>query len=183
MDDASLGEVGFVQLYQQTQEYRARVVTIKGTLRRAEYQTVSLENEYGIEGYYIGWMEPAGGPRELISVMFLQSPEGMPLGESIAAEVTFTGFFYKRFPYQAVDARRSAPLVLAKEPQWTPPAPLRPPPAWKPLQFGIAVGVTALAAIAFSVAAWYYSQHRSPQAEKTIAHGPRAQGGCSSPGR
>jgi hypothetical protein len=125
LEAASVGRKGFVQLYEQAKEYRGRLVTIRGEVRQA-FQIKAHQNDYGIEGYWECWLRPAGGPNSPIIVYSLEMPSGFPSGTDVREEVTFTGFSYKRKAYQArgksgTGETRTAPLVMAKIGQWTPP--------------------------------------------------------------
>lgn len=115
----------FSELYGQPRSFRGRLVRIRGTLHRLERVTAPA-NDYNIEGYWQGWLEPAGGPPSPIVVYFLQLPAGMPEGLSIDERVDLVGYFFKRWAYAAKDTVRTAPLVMALEPVWKPKTDVRP---------------------------------------------------------
>jgi hypothetical protein len=152
----SVGEVGFVQLFRQPNEYRGRAVTVTGIAELA-YHVQAPKNDVGVEGYYVFWLRPADGSDSPIVVYALETPEGFP---SIAADqaslqedVAFTGYFFKRWAYNARDGIRTAPLLLAKSPTWQAPA-SRPSVLPSP---GLAItGVLAVALLAIAIAQWVY---------------------------
>lgn len=109
----SLGPLTFAQLFRQPDAYRGRLVTVSGRLRRAVWQTAPT-NERGIEGYYQTWLQPDDNPADPMVIYCLKLPPGIPTGESISAEVTATGFFFKRWAYEAPGALRVAPVLLAR---------------------------------------------------------------------
>ena len=117
--------VSFSELFGQPRSFRGRPVALAGTLRRLERVTAP-NNDYGIDGYWQGWLEPEGGPASPIVVYFLEIPDGMPSGLTIAERVDVVGYFFKRWAYAAKDTVRLAPLVMAAAPRWTPRPPARP---------------------------------------------------------
>lgn len=119
---AAAQRVSFSELFGQPRSFRGRLVRLRGTLHRLERLTAP-ENRYGIEAYWQGWLEPAGGPATPIVVQCLQLPEGMPTGMRIDEPVEIVGYFFKRYAYAAADAIRVAPLVMALEPVRRPPPP------------------------------------------------------------
>jgi hypothetical protein len=108
--------VSFAELFGQPVSFRGRPVRVRGTLRRMEWLRAP-RNPEGIEGYWQGWLEPQGGPASPIVVHFLNVPEGMPIGLSMAESVDVAGYFLKRHAYAATDAVRVAPLVMAEAPR------------------------------------------------------------------
>lgn len=124
----STGRVGFVQLFDQPDEYRGKLITVRGTAHLA-YRVRAPKNLYGIDHYCVFWLAPGGGPNSPICVYALDTPGGFPALKdkdrdrattTINEDVEFTGYFFKRWAYQAQDGLRIAPLVLAKTPHWTP---------------------------------------------------------------
>jgi hypothetical protein len=158
LEAASEGRVGFVQLFQQPASYRGRLVTIRGTVRRA-HRLIAPKNEYGIESYYQCWLEPAGGPSSPLVVYVLDMPAGFPAGMQISEEVEYTGFSYKRWAYQAGDGTRTTPVILAKIGRWAPAPPVRTPLDY-PVLLAAAVAVAALLGVALAVFVYRQSQVR-----------------------
>ncbi|MEQ8790428.1 MAG: hypothetical protein RIC55_29300 [Pirellulaceae bacterium] len=125
LEDDSLGEVGYLQLFRQSDEYRGKLVTIHGRVRQA-YRVPAPKNDFGVDAYQVFWIRTDGGPASPIVVYALDVPEGFPeLGPQAYAdqqpldeEVEITGFFFKRWAYPAQDGPRTAPLVLAKTARW-----------------------------------------------------------------
>lgn len=128
LDEQAAPEVGFRQLHQQPQDYRGRLVRIRGGARMA-YHVDAPPNIVGVEGYYVFVLMPAGGPNSPIMVYALDLPPGFPEIKDKDADggmtelnedVEFTGYFIKRMAYLAQDGTRVAPLLIAKSPVWTP---------------------------------------------------------------
>ncbi len=108
-------DVGFTEIFGQPKSFRGRSVRMRGMLRGLE-KLRAPANDYGIDDYYQGWLEPAGGPASPVIVHFREIPEGMPLGLEIAEPVEVSGCFLKNMAYRARDTVRVAPLILARRP-------------------------------------------------------------------
>jgi hypothetical protein len=117
--------VSFAELFGQPRSFRGRPVAIAGTLRRLE-RVDAPANDYGIDDYWQGWLEPEGGPASPVVVYFLDIPADMPTGLAIAERIDATGYFFKRWAYAAKDTVRLAPLVMAASPRWSARPPARP---------------------------------------------------------
>ncbi len=130
IEQASTGQVGFLQLFQQPEVYRGKLVTVNGTARLA-YRVAAPANVCGIEHYLVFWLKPAGGQLAPYLVYALETPAGFPEIKdkhagpetaALSADVSFTGYFFKRQAYRAQDGVNTAPVLLAKSPSWSPPA-------------------------------------------------------------
>lgn len=159
---ASLGNIGFVQLFEQPKFYRAKIVNVRGQVWRS-HRVLAPKNNYGIEGYYICWLQPVGVSP--IVVYSLDMPEQFPTGMDIREYVEFTGFFYKRWAYQATDGSRTAPLLLAKIGDWQPAERqemAEPPSGWL---FACVAGGIALVAVMLSFCIYAVSRKSTPANE------------------
>jgi hypothetical protein len=119
LDRATLGNVAYIQLFHQTDAYRGRAVTVRGTVRRAHYIAAPPER-LRIKGYWQCWLftgDVGGSP---VVVYSLAMPNGFPQGMDLHEQAQFTGLVYKRWAYQSASGVRLAPLLLAKQGQWTP---------------------------------------------------------------
>ena len=112
-------EVTFAQLFGQPRSFRGRRVRVAGTIRRLQ-EVAAPTNALGIATYWQAWLEPAGGPAAPIVVYFLDLPPGIPTGMRVEIPAVVDGVFFKRWAYQASDAIRLAPLLMATEPQLPP---------------------------------------------------------------
>ena len=173
----SLGDVSFVQLFRQTNEYRGQLVTITGTAELA-YHVPAPKNDLGIERYYVFWLRPGDGADAPIVAYALELPNGFPaIGNehtNLHEELTFTGYFFKRWAYGARDGIRTAPLILARRPTWQPAPPLvstkRPSPGT------IIAAVLAIALLAIAIARWVYKSSNSRVAPRPApAHEPTSK--------
>jgi hypothetical protein len=151
---AAATPVSFTELFGQPLSFRGRPVRFKGTLRRLE-QLRAPANDYDLEHYWQGWLEPAVGPTSPIVVQFLRLPPGMPVGLKIAEPAEIAGYFFKRYAYKATDTLRRAPLVMAIEPVWTPRTPVAPGGT----SLGTIAVVTMATVIAATALAMYLGNH------------------------
>ena len=116
---AAAERVSFGELFGQPKSFRGRLVRVRGTMHRVE-ELKAPDNNYAVDRYWQGWLEPAGGPASPIVVQFLELPPGMPTGLKIHEPVDVVGYFFKRYAYNAADTIRVAPLVMALQPAWKP---------------------------------------------------------------
>jgi hypothetical protein len=167
---ASTGRAGFVQLFEQSSEYRGELVTVEGIIRRA-HPAKTPKNDYGLEDYYQTWLWPDDHPNDPIVVWCLHLPDGFPVGMEMAEEAEATGFFFKRWAYKAADGNmRRAPMVLARTVHWRKrsEATSRVPEGPLPLVLMIA------GAAAFGVLAAVYVYNRPRRRGPTRAASPEA---------
>jgi hypothetical protein len=157
---ASMGRVAYAQLFRQPKEYRGRLVTVSGQVH-AVYRVELSKNNYGIKAYYQVWLAPFENRTNPIVIYCLELPKGFPTGDKVREEAEITGFFLKRWAYQATDTVRTAPELLAKTLLW------HKRPVMTPQSPGgigsfllIVVGTVLVAA----VTAWLmYARTRSPR--------------------
>jgi hypothetical protein len=166
----SLGNVGFVQLFRQANEYRGQLVTISGTAELA-YRVAAPKNDLGIDRYYVFWLRPVDGSDAPMVAYALELPEGFPhVGSDqtkLREELTCTGTFFKRWAYGARDGIRTAPMILVKRPTWQPTPPLF--SAKRPSFANTMAVVLALALLAIAIARWVYNSSNSRAVHRPTA--------------
>ena len=113
LKSSSLGEVTYVQLVDQPRAYRAKVVTVRGTVRQVTEQTPA-ENDIGLESYYRLVVQPSDGTVWPFFVYCLELPEDFAEEQDPAIDVTATGYFFKNLSYRWQDGLGIAPVILAK---------------------------------------------------------------------
>lgn len=120
--------VNFVQLHKETDEYRGKLVRFSGRIMQAK-RIKATENVYGIEHQYLLWIKPDDGPKTPVVVYALEMPKDFPTLDQpnldggytkLREDVTITGYLFKRWAYRAKEGTHTAPLVLAKVPEWLP---------------------------------------------------------------
>jgi hypothetical protein len=157
----SLGLTSYAQLYRQPAEYRGRVVSVSGVVRRVN-RLAMLPNNYGLpEHFYQVWLFPDDNPSAPLVACCLRLPPGFPTGLKVEEQAEVTGVFFKRWPYEAADGLRTAPTLLAKTLQWRRPAPL---PEQQPVNAG-AIPWVVLAAVGLTLLTtlWIYWRTKPPR--------------------
>jgi hypothetical protein len=160
LQQQSVGEVAYLQLFKQPNDYRGEVVTLRGTVKLA-YRVQAPQNYLGIEQYYVYWIHAAGGPNSPIVVYALAAPPGFPeikdkdldaATTKLHEDVTVSGVFFKRWAYLGKDGTYTAPLIIASRPEWTPRAELR---AGAADFLTTPLGLAAVVGVAFVLAALF----------------------------
>ena len=113
LEDRSVGDVAFAQLFHQTNDFRGKLVTVTGTIRRA-HRVPASKNELGINSYWQCWVRPTDGSNSPIVLYSLELPESVGEGMDIRQSASFTGFCFKRWAYNSASGPRVAPILLAK---------------------------------------------------------------------
>jgi len=151
---AASREVGFTEIFGQPKSFRGRPVRMRGTLRRVELLRAP-ENNYGIDEFWQGWLEPAGGPASPVIVHFLELPEGMASGMDIQEPVVVDGCFFKNMAYRAADDVRVAPLLLSRSLARPPSPAAATGGGWWDLSLGL-IGVASMLAIVATIAIGFF---------------------------
>lgn len=123
-------EVTFAHLWTEPDNHRGQPILLKGHLRglvRFDAVADKSLNPTGLTSLYQGDLfTQAAHPHPYILIV-PDVPEGMPLGMDILEDVTFAGFFFKLWRYQAGgDVERAAPLLIGRITSWTPAAQQKP---------------------------------------------------------
>ena len=114
---AAVGRVSWLQLHEQSKEYRGELIMVKGTVRRA-HRVEAAKNDQGIGDYYQLWLQPDDNPKRPIVIYCLQLPTDFPVGMELAERVRVTGFYFKRWLYKGAKDLETAPVLLAKTIGW-----------------------------------------------------------------
>lgn len=114
LNASTTGEVGYVQLVQQPHVYRAKLVTVRGTVRQVTDERPA-ENDLGLESYYRLVIQPRGDDMWPIFAYCLTLPDDFPRVGNVAVDVTIVGYFFKNLSYQRQDGLGTAPVLLAKD--------------------------------------------------------------------
>ena len=157
LERAKPEHVTFVQLFDQPEVYRGRLVRTVGYARRA-HRVRPPRNDYGIAKYYQVWLQVDDHPADPVALWCLDLPAEFPLGMSIEERVEVVGYFFKLMSYLAADGKiRRAPLILAKTVKWQPRPALPYQARWDllPLILGAALALT------FCFLGWVYYRTRT----------------------
>ena len=150
INPASIGKPTFGELFEQPDIFRGKLVTLEGTVRRAEHVQAAKNNRAGVEGYYRLIIRLRGGTNRPVFLYALDLPKHFPVGEKIDAPIEATAFFYKNWLYEANGRSWIAPVLLAKNVRWTPP-----PPTGSPLGFTTGLLVALGLAVLSALIAWW----------------------------
>jgi hypothetical protein len=166
---ASRGQVTVAQLKSQADTYRGELVTLDGHVVRCEPLRSSAK-QFGVETYY-RLMVAVNGKAAVVYCLNL--PEDFPKGDGLREKIKVTGFFYKVWSYliEGEDTVfASAPMVLAKDITWHPPAlPVRSEPVT--MQYVVICAVVA-AVIGIVFAYWVYRRSEASGAEEMVRPEP-----------
>ena len=195
----SVGELIAVQLLEQPDVYRGRLVDVRGTARQAiasDPLSARLDSQELLRMYFHPLTEfPAFALRTAITQRFLPDyhrvvvqqpgaavpivvftlgvPDGFPTGAAISEPVAVSGgYFFKNWLYAAEDGIGVAPVVLAREIEWrpTPPPALPQPPPTSDIALALAL------ALLFAVAATFWLVRRSRKLSRAASRGPAHDG-------
>jgi len=117
----------YADLLKNPQRYRGELLTLSGHIRRLEKMPlIDGDEDRGVAFQSYLFTEDSRSHPYIIVTR--EVADGMPRG-NVLEEATVTGYFLKIYAYDAQDAARVAPLILAGRLQWRPrekPAPLIP---------------------------------------------------------
>lgn len=179
---AETERVGFLQLFRQPDTYRGKLVTLHGTVQLA-YQLQAPRNAFDIDGYTVLWVRPTTGPSSPVVVYSLGMPANFPkvvnrdeAGNASASTeleetVDITGYYFKNWAYRSREGINTAPLMLAREPQWRPAVNIAANRLeFSPQQLTIGITIVGAAAIVLAMLAFYSTKlpsRRTGEASET----------------
>ncbi len=111
---ASVGAVRFPVLMSDTRPHLGEVITVRGQLKMLQAWPVQ-ENDVGIDTLYEGWMLTADSANNPWRLLFTKLPEGVEPGEDQDVTIDVTGYFFKRYGYQAVESYHLAPMLIVAD--------------------------------------------------------------------
>ncbi|QDV53009.1 hypothetical protein [Gimesia fumaroli] len=113
----------FPDIFKNSNRYKGRLVTLTGRVRKLIHYPAE-KNEYGIKTLYEAWLFTDDSQQNPTVVVCTDVPpelkDGLPKGTDVIDHVTVTGYLFKMYVYNAQDATRVAPLILAGQLEWTP---------------------------------------------------------------
>ncbi|MEZ6145021.1 MAG: hypothetical protein R3B91_06230 [Planctomycetaceae bacterium] len=157
--EAAQDDVAFTVLMLQSENYRGKLITVRGDLRRLT--EFPAPKDSGFDILYEGWLFTRDSGTNPYRIVFTQRPVDVPLSESInpPVQVAVTGYFFKRYGYASQGGQHVAPLLIAKNPRIIPT--VSPVPGdGSELQ---RIMLTAIGVIVFAVMClgiWFYQSDR-----------------------
>jgi hypothetical protein len=103
----------FGHLFREPDKYRGQVVRVKGTVKRIRKEEAPAPlQKQGIKYLYECWVfsETPNSTPECIIVTEL--PEGVEVGEDVSYQVTFDGYFFKKYLYVTGSGQGRYTLLL-----------------------------------------------------------------------
>ena len=131
MDQSTLargshGQVGYLQLSEQSDFYRGKLVRLRGTAKRG-YRVTAPMNPLGIQEYSVLYVQPLDTDSPVV-LFCLETPAGFPRLASrdkdgqiteLNQPLAVTGYYFKSWVYLAEVDAVSAPLLLTRSPEIT----------------------------------------------------------------
>lgn len=153
-------EVTFAQMFTDPDDYRGRLITIKGRVKRL-HPVAAVKNDFGITTIYEAWIITVDSGDNPLLLHCTEIPDGIPTGQDLDLPCRFTGYFFKKYAYAAVHGLHSTTMLLGKRLQWTPP-PKTTGMGLAPYILGIVLAMAGMTALVL----WRYSvsDRRSRQA-------------------
>lgn len=114
----------FVVIMTESPKYRGQLITVKGRLKRLTPLKVN-ENSYGIEHLYEGWFFSKDSGTHPWRVLCTKLPKDIPQGTNLEKmpAVQITGYYFKKYGYPSAAGKlQTAPLLIAGQIRWFPPA-------------------------------------------------------------
>lgn len=160
--DSANPNVSYGHLLKEPQRYRGEIARIEGNLTRVRrFDPPGLALQEGIRNLYEGWIfDPkVYGAHHPMCIIFSELPPNVQVGEKLRQRVSFAGFSFKKYLYQAADGKYHAvPLLIGRMP-----VSLEPPAAVtdEPLTQGASMVMLFLALVAgtfflaLGLAIWY----------------------------
>ncbi|WP_298867578.1 hypothetical protein [uncultured Gimesia sp.] len=148
----------FVVVMTESPRYRGHLMTVKGQLKRLTPLTIE-ENPYGIQTLYEGWFFSKDSGTHPWRVLCTTLPEGIPQGPDLKElpMVQITGYYFKKYGYPSAAGKlQTAPLLIARQIRWFPPAPTDNNSSSGAIKYIIAIFLVISTALAFLI--WRFSQ-------------------------
>jgi len=155
-DEAARKDLFYQQLYTEPKKYRGEVVRIQGHLRRLTYLDPPLAAKVeGVTAAYEAWVFSDVYGANPFCVLITELPPGLKPQERMDREVTFSGYFFKKYGFRGADNKiRFAPLLIGKTLKVAPP-----PESDKDWAWGLGplflTGVVVTAGTVVGLALWF----------------------------
>jgi hypothetical protein len=157
--------VGYSQLSREAASHRGQVVHVSGQLVRVRrYETKTLAaRQGGVHDFYEGWIALPGD--KPVCVVFTELPPGLEVKDKMNVPASFSGYFFKRFRYEAIESAKTkkpnfAPILIGRTVTLTkPPAGLEAPVAIWNYVATLFVTVVLLTAGGIALMTWWFRRN------------------------
>jgi len=152
LQQAALRGVTFAQMFTDPEDYRGKLVTISGNVKRL-MAVPAGQNDFGIKTIYEAWILTTDSGTNPLVLHFTDLPEGIPQGEQVDLSCRFTGYFFKKYAYEAGHGPHSTTMLLGKRLEWIQPAKISADGSLAPYILGLVLIVGAVTIFAL----WIYA--------------------------
>lgn len=109
----------YADMLKNPQAYRGRLVPLRGHVRRVEEMPL-VDGDVDLGVAFQAYLFTEDSRTHPYIIVCREVPPGMPRGGDVLEEVAVTGYFFKLYAYDAQDAVRVAPLLIAQQIEWFP---------------------------------------------------------------
>jgi hypothetical protein len=104
----------YTQLWEQPDRYRGQPLRLRLHIKRVVQWEKVASNPAGVDHVYEVWGWTEDSKSYPYCAVVSELPPGMQVGDDIAAEGVFVGYFLKFMTYEAFEKTRVAPLLLGR---------------------------------------------------------------------
>lgn len=109
----------YADMLKNPQAYRGQLVPLQGHVRRVEEMPI-VDGDVDLGVAFQAYLFTEDSRTHPYIIVCREVPPGMPRGGDVLEEVAVTGYFFKLYAYDAQDAVRIAPLLIAQRIEWFP---------------------------------------------------------------
>ena len=163
--------VQFGQLFQQSDLYRGKLVTVSGTVRRCVKIPPNKLDDHAGDMWQL-WL--FGGSDNFPMVIYcLDLPEGFPVADQMAQKVTIRAVYFKKWVHPSKSGATTSPLLLAKTFAWTSSASVVQEVSTSEIMLGITLTLVGACVIVGFI--WWNNRNRDSEVERRVRQGNRKQ--------
>ena len=123
LNDAAEPDVAFTVLMVRPDDYRGRLLNLRGVLRQyGPLQGLELGDDD--PPVFEAWILTRDGGNNPVRVLLTEPSPGIEPGKQLSTEVEVAGYFFKRYGYVTVDGDHVAPMLIGRSLELIPVQPL-----------------------------------------------------------
>jgi hypothetical protein len=113
--DGARRDLSYVHLFEEPQKYRGQVIHLEGRLRMLRrFDPPKMTDKEGITDLYEAWILDRTYTGNPYCVILSEIPASIQPGNKLDEFVSFDGFFFKRYRYEASGKWHDAPLLIGR---------------------------------------------------------------------
>ena len=112
----------YTQLFSEPEQYRGKLISIEGDVRRLVKKDAGTNGE-GIDFVYEGWLFNNDSGNQPYVFFCTDLPPGLAEiapGQKVHEHIRVTGYYFKRYQYASAGGLNSAPMLLSHTVKWIP---------------------------------------------------------------